>query len=133
MHGAPSPGSPPGSSRLATAPGGGASNGGNGSSGGSGGAGTAGVHSDGTRVLRTVYLPNEQVDSLLLTVEALRTQLQQSEQLGRERVAARHGWIYVRRGVIARQFVIVARFAGFYLRTFGFRTWDMTGPRPAGA
>ena len=44
--------------------------------------------SDGSRVLRTVYLPNEQVDSLLLTVEALRTQLQQSEQLGRERVAA---------------------------------------------
>lgn len=44
--------------------------------------------SDGTRVLRTVYLPNEQVDSLLLTVEALRTQLQQAEQLGRERVAA---------------------------------------------
>ena len=39
--------------------------------------------SDGARVLRTVYLPNAQVDSLLLTVEALRTQLQQSEQLGR--------------------------------------------------
>ena len=44
--------------------------------------------SDGTRVLRTVYLPNEQVYCLLLTVEALRTQLQQAEQLGRERVAA---------------------------------------------
>lgn len=62
--------------------------------GGSGGggegvvAGTAGVHSDGTRVLRTVYMPNEQVDALLLTVESLRTQLQQQEQLGRERVAA---------------------------------------------
>ena len=51
-------------------------------------AGTAGVHSDGTRVLRTVYMPNEQVDALLLTVESLRTQLQQQEQLGRERVAA---------------------------------------------
>ena len=53
-----------------------------------GGRGGVALTSDGTRVLRTVYLPNEQVDSLLLTVEALRTQLQQSEQLGRERVAA---------------------------------------------
>ena len=50
--------------------------------------GSVRLTSDGARVLRTVYLPNEQVDSLLLTVEALRTQLQQSEQLGRERVAA---------------------------------------------
>ena len=65
-----------------------ARSGGGGGGGGGGGAGTAGVQSDGTRVLRTVYMPNEQVDSLLLTVESLRTQLQQQEQLGRERVAA---------------------------------------------
>jgi len=45
---------------------------------------------EGPRVLRTVYLPNEKVDSLLLTIESLRAQLQQQEQLGRERVAALH-------------------------------------------
>ena len=50
--------------------------------GGSGGGG------DGTRVLRTVYLPNEKVDSLLLTIESLRSQLSAQERLGRERVAA---------------------------------------------
>ena len=49
---------------------------------------TAGVNLKGTRVLRTVYLPNEQVNSLLLTIEALRTQLQQQELLSRERIAA---------------------------------------------
>ena len=43
---------------------------------------------DGTRVLRTVYLPNEQVDSMLLTIEALRAQLQQQERLSRERISA---------------------------------------------
>lgn len=62
--------------------------GGAGGGGSAGGRGGAAPPSDGSRVLRTVYLPNEQVDSLLLTVEALRTQLQQSEQLSRERVAA---------------------------------------------
>ena len=59
-----------------------------GSSGGGSSGGGGGGQSDGTRVLRTVYLPNEQVDSLLLTIESLRTQLQQQEQLGRERIAA---------------------------------------------
>ena len=34
----------------------------------------------GVRVLRTVYLPNEQVDSLLLTVESLRSQLSAAKQ-----------------------------------------------------
>ncbi|KAL1526164.1 hypothetical protein AB1Y20_014892 [Prymnesium parvum] len=46
------------------------------------------LSAEGTRVLRTVYLPNEQVDSLLLTIEALRAQLQEQERLGRERVSA---------------------------------------------
>jgi coiled-coil domain-containing protein 77 len=35
-----------------------------------------------------VYLPNEQVDSLLLTIESLRAQLQQQERLSRERISA---------------------------------------------
>ena len=39
-------------------------------------------------MLRTVYLPNEKVDSLLLTIESLRSQLSAQERLGRERVAA---------------------------------------------
>ena len=69
-------------------PGGGSNGGGGGTSGSGGTPGTGGIGSDGTRVLRTVYLPNEQVDSLLLTVEALRTELQQQDQLSRERVAA---------------------------------------------
>ena len=34
-----------------------------------------------TRVLRTVYLPNEKVDSLLLTIESLRSQLSAQERL----------------------------------------------------
>ena len=68
--------------------------------GGTGGGGHAGAPArpavpvmnpgEGPRVLRTVYLPNEKVDSLLLTIESLRAQLQQQEQLGRERVAALH-------------------------------------------
>ena len=67
-------------------------------SGGTGGGGHAGAPvrvgvpvigpGEGPRVMRTVYLPNEKVDSLLLTIESLRTQQQQQQQLGRERVAA---------------------------------------------
>lgn len=53
-----------------------------------GSAGGAGGTGERPRVLRTVYLPNEKVDSLLLTIESLRAQMQQSEQLARERVAA---------------------------------------------
>jgi len=50
--------------------------------------GAPGGGGDRPRVLRTVYLPNEKVDSLLLTIESLRAQMQQSETLARERVAA---------------------------------------------
>ena len=66
--------------------------------GGTGGGGHAGAPArpavpvmnpgEGPRVLRTVYLPNEKVDSLLLTIESLRSQLSAQERLGRERVAA---------------------------------------------
>ena len=51
-------------------------------------AGVSPLSAEGTRVLRTVYLPNEQVDSLLLTIEALRAQLQQQERLSREHISA---------------------------------------------
>ena len=49
-----------------------------------------GGHGDGegSRVLRTIYMPNEKVDSLLLTIESLRTQMQEQERLSRERIAA---------------------------------------------
>ncbi|KAG8466806.1 hypothetical protein KFE25_008185 [Diacronema lutheri] len=50
-------------------------------------AGAQGGDSGG-RILRTVYLPNERVESLLLTVESLRTQLRQHEQLAAERISA---------------------------------------------
>ena len=53
-----------------------------------GGKGGGGGDDAASRVLRTVYLPNEQVDSLLLTIESLRARIQEQEQLGRERVAA---------------------------------------------
>jgi len=41
-----------------------------------------------TRLLRTVYMPNENVDTLLLTIESLRAQLEEQERLSRERIAA---------------------------------------------
>ena len=52
--------------------------------------GKGGGHGDGegSRVLRTIYMPNEKVDSLLLTIESLRTQMQEQERLSRERIAA---------------------------------------------
>lgn len=48
------------------------------------GVSTGGGAGDGSRVLRTVYMPNEKVDSLLLTVESLRAQLQQQEKARRK-------------------------------------------------
>jgi len=41
-----------------------------------------------TRVLRTVFMPNEQVDTLMLTVEALRAQLDEQARLAQERIAS---------------------------------------------
>jgi hypothetical protein len=37
--------------------------------------------SGATRVLRTIYMPNEKIDSLLLTIESLRAQLQEQVTL----------------------------------------------------
>ena len=40
---------------------------------------------NGVRVLRTVYLPHEQTDTLLLTIEALRTQLEEQSKVALDR------------------------------------------------
>ena len=40
------------------------------------------------RVLRTVYMPNEKVETLQVHIESLRAQLQEQEELSRERTAA---------------------------------------------
>jgi coiled-coil domain-containing protein 77 len=43
-----------------------------------------------TRVLRTVYLPSEKMDTLLLTVEALRAQMDEQQKLSTAQIAALH-------------------------------------------
>eukprot|EP00026_Physarum_polycephalum_P007242 Phypoly_transcript_07300.p1 GENE.Phypoly_transcript_07300~~Phypoly_transcript_07300.p1 ORF type:complete len:435 (-),score=82.94 Phypoly_transcript_07300:243-1547(-) len=40
---------------------------------------------NGVRVLRTVYLPHEQTDTLLLTIEALRTQIEEQAKVALDR------------------------------------------------
>ncbi len=42
----------------------------------------------GVRVLRTVYLPHENTDTLLLTIESLRAQLDEQAKLSSEHVTA---------------------------------------------
>ena len=43
---------------------------------------------NGVRVLRTIYMPNEQNETLLLTIESLRAQLAEREQLAADAAAA---------------------------------------------
>lgn len=50
--------------------------------------GAAGVGVSSGRVLRTVYLPNEKVESLVVSVANLRQQLREHEQLATQRISA---------------------------------------------
>ena len=62
-----------------------------------------------SRVLRTVYLPSERADALLMTVQSLQQQLDETKRLMEERVQVRCGLPTLVVEQVCRQFVAVLR------------------------